>query len=283
MDEGNSFIATANKLVNGDDEKHESEPKLNNEKSLSDIVEKKFGPNAEMNNFGKFITGYFLGDSRNKLEKGYVKTRAEEVVKCMHDTLDKELSLKNETVFIKPMMLISPNITIEIVNGVEVFFNNINEMKSENETQKTFGSNLKNVEAFLEAVNHAIGKIVKFVGSFEVYKKCHADNKPAKDKGTLDKKLEKELSFIENSSLCKLDTKSWVGKMIKHPHLVIAIKDFWTELMKTGTLEKQWNNLHWHQIGNSAGTLVSQLVRPTCSKEHKKSFMKKWKRRFMKK
>jgi len=181
------------------------------------------------------------------------------------------------------MSKLSPPITQKIVDGVSEFFLKIKEIKSEKDAKNTFGGKWEDVGLFLGAVNTAVGNIVKHVDRIAAYKKCKTQNKPEKkEKGVLDKKLEKSLLFIQNSSICKLNVESWIAKMIKSPHLVTALTEFWTEFLKIGKLEKKWNSLNWYLVGTSAGTLVSQLIRPSCSKGFKRNFMKKWKKRFMK-
>jgi len=245
-------------------------------------VEKVFGAKTGLSPFARFLTGYFMGDSIGKLKKGYEKERVVKTVECLHKELTGHLKSNDDDFFIKPMMNFSPNITLEIVDGVGKFFLNITKIKTKEEIDKFFPA-MENVTLFINTVHSAISNIVKYVDDLKKYKSCKHDNRKEKDQGTLDKKLEEDLTDVKKSTLCDVKAEVWIEKMIVSPELIVAIKEFWSELMKSGNLEKKWRNLHFHEIGKSAGHLVSRLIRPACKKSYKKSFMKKWKKRLLKK
>jgi len=284
--QANSFIKRANSLLSGDTNMNSGE-KLNSEFSLDGVINNVFGGQTDLSEFGQFISGYFVGDSANKLEKGYLKTRAQKTLSCLKEKYERVLFKHSNTteIFINPMINIGSKITPDIVEGVKTFFTHITKIKSPNYFKKKFGSNMEKVELFIDMVRYTVVNIAKYVHkSPNSYTKCFLKAKIHKPlKSHLDKKREsQELKNDQNTYNCVISVHQFMEKIVYKPVLVSVLNHFWNDLIKTGLIEKKWDMVDWNLIGKSAGQLVSQIVRPICRKGFKKSFMKKWHKRLFK-
>jgi hypothetical protein len=284
--QANSDVNRANSLVSGDTKMNSGE-KISSEFSLDGEIMMIFGSQTDLSEFGQFISGYFVGDSANKIEKGYLKTRAQKTLRCLKENYEKVLSQNSNVteIFVKPMMTVGSKITPDIVEGVKMFFTHINKVKSLKTFKKRLGTNLGKVNLFFDMISYTVVNIAKYVHKPpNSYTQCFLKAKIDKPlKSHLEKKRDKDQHKSDvNIYNCFVSVDQFIEKIIYKPVLVTVLHNFWDELIKNGLIEKKWDIADWNLIGKSAGQLVSQIVRPICRKGFKKRFMNKWHKRLFK-
>jgi len=66
--------------------------RINSSNALEQLLISKVGHLENLNEFGQYILGFYIGDFTREIEKGFLKEKAEEMENCL---LDKLTMIKN--------------------------------------------------------------------------------------------------------------------------------------------------------------------------------------------
>ena len=280
--EANAFITTANKLISPIINK---EPMINNDIGLVSLVKKKLGELTKLSDFTLFLSGFFVGDMSNKLEKGYSTSRAKKTIRCLKRKFKSILNKDAENMkehFLTPIQKLVGKIDERIINGSSTFFKNITNIKI-GDSKEEILSNDEGVKLFLNTMNQHNVRLAEYIIiNNNQYAKCKLKSKPRKQLSELDRRFEKEFTF-QKIKECEVSPDKNIENFIKNKALITELTTFWTQLFIKGKIEKKWDTVLWYDLGKSVGTLFSRIIRPNCKKEFKEEFLERWERRLLKK
>jgi len=133
------------------------------------------------------------------------------------------------------------------------------------------------VLSFLELVKRTVQIFAKFLKQKEDgYFICLKKNFPIPVGSLMVESFGKSFNF-EKAYLCNGNVREWLSYIAKNSKLITHFSRYWNEILRTGFISHEWNNVKYYQSGRGCGAIISMIVRRFCKMNFKKNLLKKGK------